>query len=76
MIIDSTTTASSWTGGAQMKYLGSVAALLGLLIAGWLIWRDDPAVILHLLESAGAGLLLAALVHIFPMLPNAGTGAC
>jgi putative membrane protein len=54
-----------------MKYLGSVAALFGLLIAGWLIWRDDPAAILRLLESAGAGLLLAALVHIFSMLPNA-----
>ena len=54
-----------------MKYLGSAAALLGLIIAGWLVWRDDPATILHLLESAGPGLILAALVHIFPMLANA-----
>jgi len=54
-----------------MKFLGSVTALLGLVIAGWLIWRDDPVAILHLLESGGAGLLLAALVHIIPMLPNA-----
>ncbi|SAK44972.1 lysylphosphatidylglycerol synthase domain-containing protein [Caballeronia ptereochthonis] len=54
-----------------MKYLGSLAALLGLMIAAWLVWRDHPATILHLLESAGAGLVLAALVHIFPMLPNA-----
>jgi len=54
-----------------MKYLGSIAALFGLMIAGWLIWRDDPVAILHLLRSAGGGLLLAALVHILPMLPNA-----
>jgi glycosyltransferase 2 family protein len=54
-----------------MKYLGSVAALLGLMIAGWLIWRDDPVAILHLLEAAGAGLVLAALAHILAMLPNA-----
>ena len=54
-----------------MKYLGSVAALLGLMIAGWLIWRDDPVAILNLLKSAGAGLVLAALSHILPMLPNA-----
>jgi glycosyltransferase 2 family protein len=54
-----------------MKYLGSVAALLGLMIAAWLIWRDDPVAILHLLESAGVGLVLAALAHIVPMLPNA-----
>ncbi|SAL84969.1 membrane protein [Caballeronia arvi] len=54
-----------------MKHLGSVAALLGLLIAGWLIWRDDPVAILHLLESAGVGLVLAALVHIISMVPNA-----
>ncbi|SAK78279.1 membrane protein [Caballeronia temeraria] len=54
-----------------MKYFGSIAALLGLFIAAWLIWRDDPAAILRLLESAGGGLLLAALVHILPMLPNA-----
>lgn len=54
-----------------MKYLGSVAALLGSAIAAWLIWRDDPAAILHLLQSAGVGLVLAALVHILAMLPNA-----
>ncbi|SKD05719.1 Lysylphosphatidylglycerol synthase TM region [Paraburkholderia hospita] len=54
-----------------MKYLGSVTALLGLAIAGWLIWRDDPVAILHLLESAGGGLVLAALAHIVSMLPNA-----
>ncbi|BCF93762.1 MULTISPECIES: lysylphosphatidylglycerol synthase domain-containing protein [Paraburkholderia] len=54
-----------------MKYLGSVAALLGLAIAGWLIWRDDPVAILRLLEFAGGGLVLAALAHIFAMLPNA-----
>ncbi|MBN3756485.1 hypothetical protein G3N95_26355 [Paraburkholderia sp. Tr-20389] len=54
-----------------MKYLGSVAALLGLMTAGWLIWREDPAAILHLLESAGWGLVLAALVHVLSMIPNA-----
>ncbi|WP_244808440.1 lysylphosphatidylglycerol synthase domain-containing protein [Caballeronia zhejiangensis] len=54
-----------------MNYLGSLAAMLGLMIAGWLIWRDDPVAILHLLESAGVGLVLAALVHVLPMVPNA-----
>jgi len=54
-----------------MKYLGSAAASIGLAIAGWLIWRDDPVAILHLLESAGWGLILAALAHILAMLPNA-----
>ncbi|MFM0052807.1 lysylphosphatidylglycerol synthase domain-containing protein [Caballeronia grimmiae] len=54
-----------------MKYFGSVAALLGSAIAAWLIWRDDPVAILHLLESAGVGLVLAALVHTLAMLPNA-----
>jgi putative membrane protein len=54
-----------------MKRLGSIAALIGLTIAGWLVWRDDPVTILHLFESAGVGLVLAALVHIIPMVPNA-----
>ncbi|SAK71027.1 membrane protein [Caballeronia catudaia] len=54
-----------------MKYLGSVAALLGSAIAAWLIWRDDPVAILHLLQSAGVGLVLATFVHILAMLPNA-----
>ncbi|SAL81590.1 membrane protein [Caballeronia terrestris] len=54
-----------------MRYLGSVAAFLGLMFAAWLIWRDNPVAILRLLESAGVGLVLAAFVHIFAMLPNA-----
>ena len=37
----------------------------------WLIWREHPLDILHRLQIAGAGLLLAALAHILPMLANA-----
>jgi len=54
-----------------MKHLGRAAALLGLAIAIWLVWRDHPATIFRLLQDAGAGLLLAAAVHILPMLANA-----
>ena len=37
-------------------------------LAVWLIWREHPLDILHRLQIAGAGLLLAALAHILPML--------
>ncbi|WP_296650039.1 lysylphosphatidylglycerol synthase domain-containing protein [Paraburkholderia sp.] len=54
-----------------MKHLGRLAALLGLAIAAWLVWRDHPETIFRLLQGAGAGLLLAAAAHILPMLANA-----
>ena len=53
---------------------GRVAALGALAV--WLIWREHPLDILHRLQIAGAGLLLAALAHILPMLANAWTGGC
>ena len=54
-----------------MKRLGRVAALAGLLAALWLVWRDDPGAVLALMRAAGAGLVLAGLVHVLPMLANA-----
>lgn len=57
--------------GAVMKNLGRVAALLGLLTAIWLVWRDNPGAVLALMRAAGAGLLLAGIAHVLPMLANA-----
>jgi putative membrane protein len=54
-----------------MKHLGRVAALLGLFVAAWLVWRSNPGVVFSLMRAAGAGLLLAGLVHVLPMLANA-----
>ncbi|WP_233872076.1 lysylphosphatidylglycerol synthase domain-containing protein [Paraburkholderia adhaesiva] len=54
-----------------MKHLGRATALVGLVIAIWLVWREHPATIFHMLQGAGAGLLLAAAVHVLPMLANA-----
>jgi putative membrane protein len=54
-----------------MKHLARVAALLGLAIAIWLVSREHPTEILHLLQGAGAALLLAAAVHALPMCANA-----
>ncbi|NIE55753.1 MULTISPECIES: lysylphosphatidylglycerol synthase domain-containing protein [unclassified Burkholderia] len=58
-------------GDARLRHVGQVAALGGLALAVWLIWREHPLDILHRLQIAGAGLLLAALAHILPMLANA-----
>jgi glycosyltransferase 2 family protein len=58
-------------GGAVMKHLGRAAALVGLLAALGLVWRDNPWAVLALIRAAGAGLLLAGLVHVLPMLANA-----
>ncbi|WP_175689973.1 lysylphosphatidylglycerol synthase domain-containing protein [Burkholderia anthina] len=58
-------------GDARLRHAGRLAALAGLAIAVWLIWREHPLDILHRLEAAGAGLLVAALAHILPMLANA-----
>ncbi|KUZ43748.1 lysylphosphatidylglycerol synthase domain-containing protein [Burkholderia territorii] len=56
---------------ARLRHAGRAAALAGLLLAVWLIWREHPLEILHRLRTAGAGLLVAALAHILPMLANA-----
>jgi putative membrane protein len=54
-----------------MKHLGRIAALLGLLGAIWLVWRDNPGAVLALMRTAGYGLLLAGAAHVLPMLANA-----
>ncbi|MCP3725624.1 lysylphosphatidylglycerol synthase domain-containing protein [Paraburkholderia sp. CNPSo 3272] len=54
-----------------MKHMGRIAALVGLAIAAWLVWREHPAAVLQLLRGAGMGLVLAAIVHILPMCANA-----
>ncbi|WP_175886649.1 lysylphosphatidylglycerol synthase domain-containing protein [Burkholderia sp. BCC0044] len=58
-------------GDARLRHVGRAAALGGLALAVWLIWREHPLDILHRLRIAGAGLLVAALAHILPMLANA-----
>ena len=54
-----------------MKRLGRVAALVGLLVSLWLVWRNNPGAVLALMRAAGAGLVLAGLAHVLPMLANA-----
>src|SRR5277367_2435693 len=54
-----------------MKYLGRIAAFLGLLAAVWLVWHSNPGAVYSLMKTAGAGLLLAGLVHVLPMTANA-----
>jgi glycosyltransferase 2 family protein len=53
------------------KWLGRLAALLGLIAALWLVWRENPRMVFDMLRVAGPGLVLAALVHISAMLANA-----
>ncbi|TKC88815.1 hypothetical protein FAZ69_13825 [Trinickia terrae] len=53
------------------KHLGRIAALTGLVVSLWLVWRDNPSAVLGLMRAAGGGLVLAALVHVLPMLANA-----
>jgi glycosyltransferase 2 family protein len=53
------------------KHLGRIAALAGLLISLWLVWHSNPGTVLGLMRAAGAGLVLAALSHVLPMLANA-----
>ncbi|HEX3378962.1 MAG TPA: lysylphosphatidylglycerol synthase domain-containing protein [Paraburkholderia sp.] len=55
----------------MMKHLGRAAALAGLLVSLWLVWRDDPHAVLGALRAAGAGLVLAAVAHVLPMIANA-----
>lgn len=45
--------------------------MLGLVASLWLVFRDNPAAVLGLMRAAGAGLVLAGLAHVLPMLANA-----
>jgi putative membrane protein len=54
-----------------MKHLGRIAALAGLLASLWLVLHDNPGAVLGLMRAAGAGLVLAGLAHVLPMLANA-----
>jgi glycosyltransferase 2 family protein len=56
---------------SPMKHSGRIAAVVGLAIAAWLVWRDHPAAVWALMRDAGFGLVLAACVHILPMCANA-----
>ncbi|GAB7521630.1 lysylphosphatidylglycerol synthase domain-containing protein [Paraburkholderia sp. 2C] len=58
-------------GGRAMRYLGRIAAAAGLLIALWLISRDDPDAVMSLVRTAGVGLIIAALAHVLHMIANA-----
>ncbi|EDZ99632.1 conserved hypothetical protein [Burkholderia sp. H160] len=55
----------------MMKHLGRAAALAGLLVSLWLVWREDPRAVLSALRAAGGGLVLAAFAHVLPMIANA-----
>lgn len=54
-----------------MKHSGRIAALAGLAIAAWLVWRDHPAAVWALMRDAGFGLVLAGCLHLLPMCANA-----
>ncbi|OLL30804.1 hypothetical protein BTH42_15080 [Burkholderia sp. SRS-W-2-2016] len=54
-----------------MKHFGRAAALVGLLLSLWLVWREDPGAVFNALRAAGAGLVIAALAHVLPMIANA-----
>lgn len=53
-----------------VKWIGRVATAAGLLGAAALVGRDDPRAVLDLMRVAGAGIIVAALVHVLPMLAN------
>ncbi|HZZ10860.1 MAG TPA: lysylphosphatidylglycerol synthase domain-containing protein [Paraburkholderia sp.] len=53
------------------RHLGRVAALAGLLVSLWLVWRGNPGAVFGALRVAGFGLVAAALAHVLPMLANA-----
>jgi putative membrane protein len=59
------------TGGRAMRHIGRLAAAAGLLVALWLVSRDDPAAVLSLVRAAAVGLVVAALAHVLHMLANA-----
>lgn len=54
-----------------MKHAGRWIAALGLMLAAALFVSEGVAPVAVLLSSAGAGLLVAAAVHVVPMLFNA-----
>jgi putative membrane protein len=54
-----------------MKRLGPLLAALGFVLAAVLYIREGIADVLALLTAAGWGLVLAALVHVVPMVLNA-----
>lgn len=53
-----------------MKHFSRAAALVGLLAAIWLFWRDHPGTVFALMRTAGTGLVLAGLAHVLPMLAS------
>ncbi|SEJ81483.1 lysylphosphatidylglycerol synthase domain-containing protein [Paraburkholderia diazotrophica] len=55
----------------MIRHVSRFAALAGLVIALFVVWRSHPAEVLGLLRDAGAGLLVAGLAHVLPMLANA-----
>ena len=57
--------------GYVMKHLGRIAALAGLIASLWLVLHDNPDAVFGLMRAAGAGLVLAGLAHVLPMLANA-----
>jgi putative membrane protein len=54
-----------------MNYLARALALAGLALAVYLYWSGDPAAVWALIAQAGFGIVLAALLHVFPMTLNA-----
>jgi putative membrane protein len=55
----------------MIKHVSRISALAGLVIALLIVWRSHPVEILDLLRDAGAGLVIAGLAHVLPMLANA-----
>lgn len=53
-----------------MRRIGPVLAIAGLAIAVILFWNENVGAILALLRTAGAGLVLASVVHVLPMTAN------
>jgi putative membrane protein len=55
----------------MVKHISRYTALAGLAIALVIVWRSHPVQVFELLLNAGAGLLVAGLAHVLPMLANA-----
>lgn len=62
----------SCAGDTVNRYVGRIAALAGLIVALWLVASGHPRAVFELMRAAGAGLVLAALIHIVHMVVNAG----
>ncbi|MCG5074129.1 lysylphosphatidylglycerol synthase domain-containing protein [Paraburkholderia tagetis] len=54
-----------------MKFAGPLIALAGLALAVWLVWHADLQAVLGLMRAAGAGLVLAGIAHVLPMIASA-----